>query len=205
MKKKSILTMALSLALVGSISVGATLAYLTSTASAVTNTFTVGNVKISQAETDWDALTAAQRILIPGSSVDKSPTVTVEAGSQNCYVFMKIDASAIDTANGTTTSEDAKAVRLNISGSWHKVLTLTKGTPDANDTTYSGYYEYYDNNGIASVGTLPALFTSVTTDATYGNNEALGKLGLSCGITISSFAIQAENLTFITAQDHLTI
>lgn len=82
-----------------SLSVGATLAYLTGTDS-VKNTFTVGNVKIILDEKDvdgsQDGVTTAGRDqknayhLQPGHKYVKDPMVTVKANSENCYVRMRV-------------------------------------------------------------------------------------------------------------------
>lgn len=81
-------------------SVLGTMAYLTST-DAVTNTFTVGNVTITLDEAkvnpDGTPVAGAARVkenaykLMPGSTYTKDPTVHVAAGSEDCYVFVKVE------------------------------------------------------------------------------------------------------------------
>lgn len=66
---------------------GGTLAWLTSTTEAVTNTFTVGDINITLDETTSDYK------MIPGYTIAKDPKVTVKAGSEACYLFVKIDES----------------------------------------------------------------------------------------------------------------
>ncbi len=91
MKKK--ITLVVSLLLVMALSIGGTIAWLTDTSDTVINTFTVGNVKIKLEETDADEdgnlLTNSYK-MIPGSDIAKDPTITVEAGSENCWVFVKV-------------------------------------------------------------------------------------------------------------------
>lgn len=89
-------------------SIAGTIAYLTSTAS-VQNTFTVGNIKITMDETKVDlygeAVTPAARTasneykLIPGHEYTKDPVITVEANSEKCYLFVKVE-------NGISAIED---------------------------------------------------------------------------------------------------
>lgn len=67
---------------------GGTLAWLTSTTGPVTNTFTVGDINITLDETTSDYK------MIPGYTITKDPKVTVKAGSEACYLFVKIDESA---------------------------------------------------------------------------------------------------------------
>ena len=54
MKKKKIAALITSLALVGVVVVGGTLAYLTAQTDTVKNVFTVGNVSIDVEEPDWN-------------------------------------------------------------------------------------------------------------------------------------------------------
>lgn len=63
---------------------GGTLAWLTSTPSAVTNTFTTSDINITLTETDRTYK------MIPGWTIDKDPKVTVTKGSEKCYVFIEV-------------------------------------------------------------------------------------------------------------------
>lgn len=89
MKKKTILVAAIAVMLVAALVVGGTLAYFTDKTETVKNTFTVGNVGIDLTETEWDA--KADHTLVPGKSYGKNPTITVDANSQDAYVFLKLD------------------------------------------------------------------------------------------------------------------
>ncbi len=89
MKKKTILVAAIAVMLVAALVVGGTLAYFTDKTEAKPNTFTVGNVGIDLTETEWDA--KADHTLVPGKSYGKNPTITVDANSQDAYVFLKLD------------------------------------------------------------------------------------------------------------------
>lgn len=89
MKKKTILVAAIAVMLVAALVVGGTLAYFTDKSDAKVNTFTMGNVGIDLTETKWDA--KADHTLVPGKFYDKNPTITVDADSQDAYVFLKLD------------------------------------------------------------------------------------------------------------------
>lgn len=84
---KKILALALSLALAVAIGVGSTLAWLTDTTDAVTNTFTVGNIDITLEETARDFK------MVPGADISKDPKVTVKADSEDCWLFVKVEKS----------------------------------------------------------------------------------------------------------------
>lgn len=88
MKKKS-LALVLALAMIVVCVVGGTLAWLIDKTDPVTNTFTYGDIDITLAET-----TGTSYKMIPGYTIDKNPKVTVLAGSEKCYLFVKVDKSA---------------------------------------------------------------------------------------------------------------
>lgn len=81
------LIVALAVMLVIGCAVGGTLAWLTDTTNQVTNTFTVGNIDISLAETKTDFK------MVPGATIDKDPKVTVKARSEACWLFVKVTES----------------------------------------------------------------------------------------------------------------
>lgn len=85
MNKK--LITAASIALAACVAIGGTIAYLTAKTDTITNTFTVGKVDINLTETERTYK------MIPGTTLDKDPTVTVEAGSEDSWVFVKVDES----------------------------------------------------------------------------------------------------------------
>ncbi len=89
MKKKTILVAAIAVMLVAALVVGGTLAYFTDKSGPKENTFTVGKVGITLTEDKWNA--EADHTLVPGKFYAKDPTITVNAGSQNAYVFLKLD------------------------------------------------------------------------------------------------------------------
>lgn len=88
MKKKGWLSV-VALVLVLCCAVGGTLAWLTDTTDPVTNTFTVGDIDIDLTESDHLDLK-----MIPGRTITKDPKVTVKAGSEVCWLFVKVEKSA---------------------------------------------------------------------------------------------------------------
>jgi len=93
--KKKITLVATSVLLVAAMVIGGTLAYFTDTKDQ-TNTFTVGNVKITLDEQDVNNPKARTEddqtygTLNPGKYFVKDPTITVNEGSQDAYIFMDI-------------------------------------------------------------------------------------------------------------------
>ena len=75
-------------ALVAMLAATGAIAWLTDQTQEVKNTFTVGNIDIDLAETADDFK------MVPGNDIAKDPVVTVKAGSEDCWLFVKIDESA---------------------------------------------------------------------------------------------------------------
>lgn len=109
---KKMLMAALAVVLIVVISVSATFAYLTSQ-DTVVNTFTVGNVVITLDEakvTELGVQDGTTRVdaneykLLPGHEYLKDPTVHVAAGSEDCWIFVKVENGIADIeAAGDTT------------------------------------------------------------------------------------------------------
>ena len=134
MKARKILAMVAALALTAALAVGGTLAYLTSTKT-VTNTFTVGSVqiKLDEAQVNQDGTVkkdADGKVLrtdignlfndetgeggyklMPGHFYTKDPKVTVAAGSEDSYLFVKVQngISEIEAAGDTTIANQMAA------------------------------------------------------------------------------------------------
>ena len=83
--KSKVLLIITAVALVCGCVVGGTMAWLRGMAT-VTNTFTLGEISITLTETTGDTYE-----LVPGATVAKDPKVTVCAGSEACWLFVKIE------------------------------------------------------------------------------------------------------------------
>ena len=101
----------LALVLVIGCVAGGTVAWLVATTDTVTNTFTYGNINIALAET-----TGTNYKVIPGTGIEKDPKVTVKAGSEACYLFVKVEKVGMFTgmsyeiADGWTALEGENGV-----------------------------------------------------------------------------------------------
>ena len=103
--------------LVGGV-IGGTLAWLTADGGSVTNTFTESDIDIKLEETKPVDKTAP---MVPGWTIEKDPKVTVEDGSEDCWLFVKITES-------TTPDLDAY-ISYAIAAGWEIVEpTDTNGT-----------------------------------------------------------------------------
>lgn len=85
---KRILLAAVAALLLVAVSVGGTLAWLTASTQTITNTFSPSDITITLAET-----TGTSYKMVPGATIAKDPKVTVEAGSEACWLFVKVEES----------------------------------------------------------------------------------------------------------------
>ena len=126
MKKKS-LALVLALAMIVVCVVGGTLAWLTDKTAPVTNTFTYGDINITLAESEDLDLK-----MIPGYTIAKDPKVTVKAGSEKCYLFVKVDKSANFDTFMTYEIADGWTALTGVNGVFYRVVDT-----DGMGTAYS--------------------------------------------------------------------
>lgn len=211
MKKtsKALLLMLCAVLLVAA-SVLGTMAYLTST-DTVTNTFTVGNVKITLDEKDVDNDNntsdnvtvngvvrdkANSYKLLPGHTYTKDPTIHVDASSEDCYLFVKVE-------NGIADIEGTKTVATQMA---------EKGWVAVSGTT--GIYVYTTdrtNPAAVSANTNIVVFENFTVDGTKVVNVPedetvpTGKLDIAeydnNTITVTAYAVQKDGFESKTAAE----
>lgn len=189
MKKtaRKVLLMACSALLLVCLTVGATVAYLTSTTDVVENTFTVGNVQITLDETEVDvygkAVTPAAKTientykLIPGHTYTKDPTIHVAKGSEECYLFVKVEDGIVDIQDATTIADQMAA--NNWEATAQKNVFVLKNTVNALEAT--------DDIDVP-------VFANFKIKGDAAVDECAGKT-----ITIVACAVQADGLTKETA------
>ena len=202
MKKfKALLVVACALLLVAA-SVFGTMAYLTST-DTVTNTFTVGKVKITLDEAKVDAdgtpVANAERVkaneykLLPGHIYTKDPTVTVEAGSESSYVKMTVTFSKANELDAIFAPNGANLT--SIFNGYDAASWIAKGnTKDttANTRTYEFWYKEAVGAPNGNVA-LDALFDSITVPGEITAEQLDTIKGMT--ITVNAYAIQADGFT----------
>ena len=93
MKKKG-LAMVLALVLLAVCAVSGTLAWLTAKSDTVVNTFTTSDIEVKLEETKGTTVTGGKEFkMIPGYDLEKDPKAWVVAGSEDCYLFVKLEKS----------------------------------------------------------------------------------------------------------------
>lgn len=186
MKKRRITLLIVAVLLVALIAVGATLAYFTDSDSAG-NVVNMGHVDISLTETsNSDKATAIDEHgitfdgVLPGDTLNKVPTVTVQSGSADCYVRVNMTITAAE--GSTITADDIAALKAQL------ISQITEdGTWAYNATEDSFYY-----TASLTAGSAVDLFQSVTIPAAWKNNVA----DQSFTIQLQAEAIQASYITF---------
>lgn len=191
MKARKILVSLAALALVAAISIGGTIAYLTST-DKVENSFTVGKVAITLDESKVDingtAVTPAARVkantykLMPGHPYTKDPTVHVDADSEDSWIFVKVENGISDIEAAEATGENAY-------------------TPIAKQITNNGWTQLDGKTNI-----YYKKYTAGTTDkdlAVFGNFKIADNAqdisgwgaAANAKITVTAYAVQADGFT----------
>lgn len=86
--KKSAALLLAGVMLVGGVA-GGTLAWLTAETNEVTNVFTSSDINVTLVETKEEFK------MIPGWTIEKDPKVTVTSGSEDCYLFVKVEETGV--------------------------------------------------------------------------------------------------------------
>lgn len=221
MKKRNILSFALSLSLVAVIAVAGTLAYFTDSTDAKTNAFTVGHVDIDVVDDTnkmEDTITIdgkEHRVVhgvetpdpgpegltyehvLPGDVIDKTVGVTLKEGSMDAWLAIKV---AVDVAlpEGSTLAvadvadEILKLIATTDEWSVEDVLdTEEQRVPGAAIFYYNTAVSAVDAEGNAADVTK-TLFTQLELPGEAWGN-AYADLGFD--IVVEAAAVQADNVT----------
>ena len=207
MKKKLLTAAVLVLAAVALViaTVFTTIAYLTSS-SAVSNTFTVGNVGIKMFESNVDADGKAvadtdingvmkdsdgnNYHLMPGKTYDKDPTIYIDSSSDASYLFVKVrnNIASIEYgnfvhSNGSVSVADAEKPTIEeqmIAYNWVKYAETATGT----------VYVYTDGSKALPVGGTSGISRVDVFDTFSIDKHADISLYGGAKVTLTAFAIQ---------------
>ena len=148
-QKKGFLALVLALTLVVGAGIGGTVAWLATNTGDVVNTFTYGDINI-RLEESADGEGGGGMVqgrsglkIVPGVDVAKDPRITVEAGSEACWLYVKVTEENWPTSNVSYSL---------VASDWEKF------TP-SNPTVNSGE-QYYYYKGSAEIGTAIHLLTN---------------------------------------------
>ncbi len=180
MKKKSLaLLLAIALVVVGA--VAGTVAWLTDKTPSVTNTFTTSDINIELKETKNNFQ------MIPGWNIEKDPKVTVKAGSEACYLFVKLEKSTNFDTFMTYEMADGWEALPEAPGVFYREVAAATA-----DTTF----EVLKDNQVTVKGTVTKAQMNALTADTYPT------------LTVTAYASQlyknnTEKFTAAEAWDHI--
>ena len=176
--KKKILALTLGFALALDLGIGGTVAWLTAQTDSVVNTFTVGDINITLAETATDFK------MVPGNEIAKDPKVTVLKDSEACWLFVKI----VKSDNYSTYLEDYQLAAgwtalTGVDGVYYREVSQNA----SNDTAY------YVLSAGTKTGTTNG-HVKVKEAVTKAQMEAIKTSGQPT-LTFTAYAVQKDNIT----------
>lgn len=127
-------TMLLAVVLLLSCVLGGTLAWLTAKTDEVKNTFTTSDITVTLEETKNNFK------MVPGWTIDKDPKATVGTGSEDCYLFVKVEETIGTVKVGDKAYTFGDFLEYTIADGWTQ-LTQDK---DGNPITEKVYYRVVD-------------------------------------------------------------
>lgn len=181
--------------------IGGTMAWLIDNDKPVTNTFTDSDINITLTESENLDLK-----MVPGYTITKDPTVTVEAGSEDCYLFVKIDKSAnydkylaqyaVDTSDGEWT----KLIENQNSAVYHRTVLkndevrefsiLTSGSI-GKEGEGDGVFEWGPNQVLVKPSVTKANMDAIDGVVENGDEEAINaELANRPTLTFTAYAVQ---------------
>lgn len=183
---KALVLLLCVVALVGG-SVAGTLAWLVDKDD-TTNTFTAGNINIELTS----ATASPDKNIVPGATYDWTPQVTVEAGSEACYLFVKFGAYV----GTTSTVADGETQQVNTPLAYSKYLTFNVLESESEWTRLEDgvYYRLVDATDVDKVFSILNATNSITaTDtATKKDYDDLG--GNQLVLSITAYAVQQTGM-----------
>lgn len=147
------LALVLALVLLVGAAIGGTLAWLTATTEEVQNTFSTSDINITLTET-----TGTSYQMIPGWTITKDPLVTVKAGSEDCYLFVKIEKSANFDSFMEYTVADGWTALTDVDGVYYRVVG-----PNAADQAFA----VLADNTVTVKGIVTKEMMNALTASTY--------------------------------------
>lgn len=182
-KSKSVMLAAVSAALIGVMGAAGTFAYLQDSTEDVVNTFQTNKVKVELTETGLGENNTKEYSIIPGTSAEKDPTVTVDA-TLDSYVFVEVTGDV--TNNGKT------LVEYEIADGWTKL--------DGYDNVY--YREVkVENQGDDGKQTFTVLKDNkVSYPASLTNDNMMKDEDMKEGISLEFKAIAIQKEGFVDAE-----
>lgn len=187
----------LALVLVFCCSVAGTLAWLTAKTDPVVNTFTIGDINIELWEPKYDQATnkldrntkvkSNTYKIVPGSVLLKDPYIEMKAGSEPCWLFIKMEKK--NFINGI---------------SYGDIYDKWTALPGETDVFYREYTpekspEYFDTNGVTTQNSIPFFAVPEITISGEITKEDLQAIDGTVELNFTAYAIQYSGFDTVEA------
>lgn len=181
MKRKTAIVL-FAIVLIMGLVVNQTLAWLTDQTKDVVNTFTYGDINITLTET-----TGATYKILPGNDIVKDPKVTVKAGSEPSWLFVKIVEE-----NWPVTDPLRKVDYAVVStGGWSQLK-------DASNNDVPGVY-YREVDAVSDDTDFAVLLNNkITVSNTLTKAEVNAAIALQPKLTFTAYAVQRDGTNLDT-------
>lgn len=154
---------------------GGTVAWLVSKPDPIVNVFTVGNINAELTETKTEFK------IVPGVVIAKDPVATVEANSEDCYLFVQLTEE--NWPAFTETDKTTRKVKYEIAGGW-KELKSENGV-------YVYYREVTKSDTDQTFQVLKDNKVTVSNTLTKENADAITG---DPKLTVAVYAVQKEGM-----------
>lgn len=178
------LVLVLALALIVGVAGGATFAWLTAETDPVVNTFTYGDINITLEES-----TGSDYKIIPGVDIGKDPLVTVKAGSEACWLFVKVDEENWPEFADGEGENTVRKVNYGIADGWTALTGVENVYYRTIDDAVTADTEFYVLKGN---DTYPKGVITVSDTLTKIDIKGLSA---TPKLSITAYAIQKDGMT----------
>ena len=183
------LVVVLAVMMIVGATIGGTIAWLMDTTDTVTNTFTVGDINISLWENDYvsetNTLDTDKKVteeseykIVPGASSPKNPTLTIDKGSEKCWVYVTIENNLV-LENKTVAAVD---------------IDMSKWTQIDQTVGNKTLYRYNSEVDASAAAVDVDVFEKVSYDGAAITKANIGSLKDKT-IVINGYAHQSANTT----------
>ncbi|MBO5783791.1 MAG: hypothetical protein J6R33_02365 [Clostridia bacterium] len=158
--------------------IGGTVAWLVAKTESVVNTFTYGDINIKLEETDTNDgdnnANTNEYKMVPGQTITKDPVISVLKGSEDCYLFVKLDKSTDANFDDFMIYEmaDGWTALDNVAGVYYREVAAAD-VADADKT-----FGVIKDNTVSVKETVTKQMLNDLTDATYPT------------LTVTGYAVQ---------------
>ena len=180
-KKKTIIKIICIIIAIVIIVTGGIFAYLTST-DHKSNIFTVGSIKISLTEPNWNPSNAID--FLPGDTINKDPTIN-NIGRNSAYVYLKVVNPLIELSNNT----EGPLFNYTTNTGWTQLSTM-------DDCGYR-ITTYYYNAALNSNSSTTSLFDSVTIADYSSELDEIQEMAINAYGIQSSYLESGSTITSI--------